>query len=201
MTPPPDELGDDGGPVSARDYQDVGDEVLEAAIRGERSAVAALAQAYLPRVYGLCFRLCRRQDLAEEATQETFVRALRALPKLRERTRLKSWLLTIAANTTRELARKRSREASLEVEPAAIDVERDEARTVKEKALELAIAALDDDERRLFLLHTIEGVRLKELAAAHEVTVPAMKSRVHRIRSKVRVEALTHLERAGAILA
>ncbi len=171
---------------------------IEAAIRGEREAVAALTQAFLPRVFGLSLRLCRQREVAEEATQETFVRALRALPRLREPERLKSWLLTIAANTTRELLRKQGRATSLDYEPPAIDAEEDDALEVRQKALDHALADLDAAERELFLLHTVEGVRLKALAAEHQVSVPAMKSRVHRIRSKVRVRALAHLERSGA---
>lgn len=173
---------------------------VEAAIRGERAAVELLTQRYLPRVYGLCLRICRRQELAEEATQEAFVRALRALPRLREPERLTSWLLAIAANTTRELAKAGARTSSLDAqiwEPAAIDVQLDEGEDARQKALDLALATLEPDERELFLLHTIEGVRLKALAADHECSVPAMKSRVHRIRSKIRVEALQQLEAAG----
>jgi RNA polymerase sigma-70 factor (ECF subfamily) len=173
-------------------------EQVDAAINGERAAVEAFTQAYLPRVYGLCLRMCRRQELAEEATQETFVRALRALPRLRQRERITSWMLTIAANTTRELARKGQRNKSLEWEPAAIDVEVDDRLETRQKALDLALASLGQDERELFLLHTVEGVRLKTLADEHDVSVPAMKSRVHRIRSKVRVKALEHLEAVGA---
>jgi len=174
-------------------------EQIDAAIEGERGAVEALTRAYLPRVFALSLRMCRNHSLAEDATQETFVRALRALPRLRSPERLTSWLLTIAANTTRELARKGQRTSTLEWEPAAIEAEQDDATVVKQKALDLALASLGNDERELFLLHTIEGVRLKTLAAEHEVSVGAMKSRVHRIRSKVRVKALEVIESVGAL--
>lgn len=173
---------------------------VEAAIRGEREAIELLTQRYLPRVYGLCLRVCRRQELAEEATQETFVRALRALPRLRSPERLTSWLLAIAANTTRELGKAASRTSSLDAnpwEPATIDPEIDDQEDCRQKALDLALSKLEPEERELFLLHTVEGVRLKALAAERDCSLPAMKSRVHRIRSKIRVEALHHLEAAG----
>ena len=173
-------------------------EQIEAAIRGERPAVEALTEAFLPRVFGLSLRICRRRELAEDATQETFVRALRNLHKLREHGRLKSWLLTIAANTTRELARKQNRLSPLDYDPPTIEVEVDEQEAIRQKALDHALASLAEDERELFLLHTVEGVRLKTLAEEQQVSVPAMKSRVHRIRSKVRVRALAVLEEAGA---
>lgn len=187
-----DEDDEGGGPD-----HDLAPAVLEAALAGEREAVAALTQEFLPRVFGLSLRLCRDRELAEEATQETFVRALRALSRLRQPGRLKSWLLTIAANTTRELLRKQGRGSSLDYEPPAIDVVADDLQTARQKALDHALADLDSGERELFLLHTVEGVRLRTLAKEHAMSVPAMKSRVHRIRSKVRVRALVHLERAG----
>lgn len=174
----------------------VADELLDGALAGDREAVAALTEAFLPRVYGLALRIARRQEVAEDATQETFVRALRALPRLRQRERFKSWLLTIAANTTREFLRKQSRDAPLDYEPPALEPQIDERQVLRQKALDHALETLAPAERELFLLHTVEGVRLKTLAAEHEVSLPAMKSRVHRIRSKVRVQALAVLEQA-----
>lgn len=170
---------------------------IEAAIRGERAAVTAITQSFLPRVYGLTLRMLRDREAAEDATQETFVRALRALPQLREHERFKSWLLTIAANTARETLRRRGKETALDYEPPEIEATVDERRVVQQKALELAMADLEQDERELFLLHTVEGMRLRDLADEHAVTVMAMKSRVHRIRSKVRQRALHHIEAAG----
>lgn len=175
----------------------VSGEQIEAAIGGDRQAVGQITQAFLPRVFGLTLRLTRNRELAEDATQETFVRALRALPQLRDHARFKSWILTIAANTAREALRKQSRNAALDYEPAAIEPAVDERLEVRKKALDLAVADLSEPERELFLLHTVEGLKLRELAEQLQTTVPAMKSRVHRIRSKIRVSALEHIRAAG----
>ncbi|MDC3379290.1 RNA polymerase sigma factor [Planctomycetota bacterium] len=172
-------------------------EQIERAIAGDRAAVEALTRAFLPRVYGLCFRLTRDRELAEDAAQETFVKALRALPALRERTRVDSWMLTIAANTTRSMLRKVKKTASLEIEPASIDVQVDDVKVARQKAIDHAVKELPGDERELFLLHTVEGVRLKTLAEERSTTVSATKAKVHRIRTKVRRGALAQLERAG----
>jgi RNA polymerase sigma-70 factor, ECF subfamily len=171
--------------------------VIEAATRGDRAAVTALTQAFLPRVYGLTLRLLGRRDVAEDVTQEAFARALRALPDLRDRDRLGPWLLTIAANTAREHLRKAKREGPLEQEPPSKDDggARDEALAARRRALDRAVETLDVDERELFLLHKVEGIRLKELAERENTSLPAMKSRVHRIAARVRVQALAHLER------
>jgi RNA polymerase sigma-70 factor (ECF subfamily) len=175
------------------------------AVAGDRAAVTAITRAFLPRVYGLALRIARDRELAEEATQETFVRAFRSLPKLREPERLTSWLLAIAANTARELARKRPRAATLEEEPEAHDAGGDaratgeDDRALRTRALERAIAKLDEDDRELFLLHTVEGVSLDDLARARGLSIAAMKSRVHRIRARLRCLALRELEAAGGV--
>ena len=179
-------------------YTDLDARTVEAAIAGEREAVTALTEAYLPRVFGLALRLTRNREQAEEVTQETFVRALRNLTQLKNTQRLTSWLLTITANTVRELARKQRREAPLDYEPPAIEPEVDTAKERRQKALDLAVAQLEPHDRELFLLHTVEGVRLKALASEHGVSLPAMKSRVHRIRSRIRVNVLGQLEAVGA---
>ncbi len=174
-------------------------ELIPLAIRGERAAVAALVEAFLPRVYGLCLRMTRRRDAADEATQETFVRVLRSLGKLRDPERLASWVLTIAANVVRELARKRRDDAPLDWEPEARpdDAEPD-PRADRRRAVDHAVASLDRDDRELFLLHCREGVALAAIAAERDASVSAVKSKIHRIRSRVRRRSLSWLEKQGA---
>jgi RNA polymerase sigma-70 factor (ECF subfamily) len=170
---------------------------LERLVTGDRHVVTAFTQAFLPRVYGLTLRISRSRELAEDATQETFVRALRALPGLKNKDRLASWVLTIAANTVRELAKKRPREAPLDHDPPAIERGQDDDRAVRQKALALAVSKLETDERELFLLHTVEGLGLEDLALERQTSAQAMKSRLHRIRAKVRSGAFSHLRKLG----
>ena len=65
-----------------------------------------------------------------------------------------------------------SRTTSLEYEPPSIEVETDDREVIRQKALDHALASLDGEERELFLLHTVEGVRLKALAVEHAKTGP-----------------------------
>lgn len=167
-------------------------------LEGDHAAVARFTEEYLPRVYGLVLRLSRSREVADEATQETFVRALRALPQLEDPSRLTSWLFAIAANTVRELARKRKKSVPLDWEPAALepDAHEDEQHV---HAVEHALGTLEPEEREVFLLHTVEGVPIAQLAKAHDTTEGAMKVRVHRIRAKVRSTAAQRLKRLGVM--
>ena len=173
--------------------------LLLRAIAGEPAAVEELTRMFLPRVYGLCLRISRQQEIAEDATQETFVRALRALPKLRQTDRFVSWILVIAANTTRELLKKQAREGKLGEELDQLELEPSATEDSRQAAVDHALSQLAPTERELFLLHSVEGVRLGELAEQCQQTVPALKSRLHRTRAKIRTLAFRFLsESAGS---
>src|ERR1051325_8737535 len=84
--------------------------LVQSARNGCDEAFAVLIDRYRPIVYGSIWSLLHHRDDAEDATQETFVRAYRRLEDLREDTRFASWLYTIAMNT----ARKRLGQRALE---------------------------------------------------------------------------------------
>ena len=184
--------------TGSREYQEPSSSDLTAAIAGDRVAVTRITRLYLSRVYGLCLRISQRRLLAEEATQETFVRALRALPKLKNPASFKSWILMIAANTTRELLRKRGRERNVPLDSTALDSEEivvtpdfasaDEM-DKKRLALHAALQDLGSSEREIFLLHSVAGIQVERLAEDHSTSEAAMRSRIHRIRAKVRNRA------------
>ncbi len=174
-------------------------DLLLRAISGERDAVGELTGMFLPRVYGLCLRILRRQTLAEDATQETFVRALKALPRLRSPDCFTGWILVIASNTAKEVLRKEPQEQALGSEPIApASAEASKESDSKKLALDHALRELPVEERALFLLHSVEGVSQEQLARKAGKSIPAIKSRLHRIRAKVRVTAHGFLSRHDA---
>jgi RNA polymerase sigma-70 factor (ECF subfamily) len=86
--------------------------LLERARGGEREAQETLVRRYLDDVYRLTYRLLGSRDRAQDATQDTFVNALQALPRFRGESSFRTWLLRIAANAARSQGRRwtRSRE-------------------------------------------------------------------------------------------
>jgi len=181
--------------LARNDEPSLSAEEVALAVRGDRAAVTRIVRAWLPRVYGLCLRLSGKGDLAEEATQETFLRALRALSGLEKPESFGSWILTIAANTAKEIHRRRSPLPLAGSEPTAPAAEANGARDLQRSALDHAFSILDPGERRLFLLHAVEGVSLEDLAQNQQTSLPAMKSRMHRIREKVRRQAKAYFDR------
>lgn len=164
---------------------------------GDRAAVAAIAKVFLPRIYGLCLKLSRNREAAEEATQETFVRALRALPKLRKPESFSAWILMIAANTAKEIGRQQPATAPGLWEPNVAVENDNDGLEIKKKAIEHAVSTLPCEERELFFLYTAGGISLKNLARHRKTTPGAMKAYMHRIRVKVRRSAMAYMKEHG----
>jgi len=95
------------------------DQTLAAAARGDGQAWAVLVQTYTGRVFGLVFKQCKDRDLAEEITQETFVKIVQKIGAkaseqgggYQERGKFEPWLFRIAMNTLRDEMRRRGRQA------------------------------------------------------------------------------------------
>lgn len=156
--------------------------------------LAGDVEAYSPLVnrhYEACARYARRmlgnaQD-AEDALQETFLRAYAALGRYHERDRFRAWLFSILANQCRSLARRRSRLARRFVADDGADA----AAPVRgdgpdRDALQAALDRLDPRQREALVLKYGEGLEYEEMARVTGSSVPALKMRVKRARDAVR---------------
>lgn len=129
---------------------------------------------------------------AEDAVQETFVRAYRYLASYREQDRFRAWLWRILVNRCRTLAVDRSRRPQPRdlaqcpdlVDPASPDADLD--RAVLRRELAAALASLPADQREAVLLHLVEGLSYPEISAATGAGVSALKMRVHRACERLR---------------
>lgn len=104
--------------IMAQDALTPLDQTLAAAARGDGSAWAVLVETYTGRVFGLIFKQCKDRDLAEEITQETFVKIVQKLATkageqggYQERGKFEPWLFRIAMNNLRDEMRRRGRQA------------------------------------------------------------------------------------------
>jgi RNA polymerase sigma-70 factor (ECF subfamily) len=158
--------------------------------------VAAFERLYrenVGRVHALCLRLLRDPDAAEEAAQESFVRAWRRLESFQGRSAFSTWLHRLTVNVVLDRRRAEKR--------TAIDLrsgDEDELGAVENPArhrpdqkidLERAIADLPDGARLAFVLHDIEGYRHREIAEMTGKAEGTWKAQLHRARRLLR-EAL-----------
>jgi len=162
---------------------------------GDLAAFEQLYRENVGRVYALCLRLCCDAQLAEELTQDSFVRAWQKLDSFRGDSAFASWLHPLAVNVA--LSERRSRRRRNQMILATDDLTAFEAPAelpapapVAALDLERALAGLPDGARAIFVLHDIEGLKHEEIAERTGVAVGTSKAQLHRARKLLR-EALS----------
>ncbi|HET7757797.1 MAG TPA: sigma-70 family RNA polymerase sigma factor, partial [Steroidobacteraceae bacterium] len=129
--------------------------LVERARAGDARAFERLYREHAGRVYGLCLRMTREPQLAEDCTQETFINAWRALPQFETRSSLSTWLHRIAVNVTLGKRRKAAHfEPAVEPgEEGGPEPEWTLETPVEVAEIEAAIGALPEGARDALVLH------------------------------------------------
>jgi len=162
------------------------------AASGDASAFERLYHRHVPRVHGLARRMLD-QDLADEITQDVFVRAWQKLHTFRGEAAFGTWLHRLAINVILarrgNLGQQRQRFSDSDV-----PLETMAGRAVEPGVgmdLENAMARLPDGARQVFVLHDVEGYRHEEIAGMLGLAEGTSKSQLHRARMALR----QHLDR------
>ncbi|MCZ8202988.1 sigma-70 family RNA polymerase sigma factor [Gemmatimonas sp.] len=183
-----DDSTETGDPVT---FETPSDAALLARLRaGDPAAERQFYDRHVDRVYRLILRMSGRPELAQEWTQDTFLRAFDRLGQFRGDAALSSWLHAIAVSVTlnglRTLKRREAFAAPLEeattVAARSTDVGDPDLRT----RLKAAIAALPEGTRRVFLMHDVEGFTHEEISDALGCAIGTSKSQLSRAREKLR---------------
>lgn len=167
------------------------------AAAGDRRAFERVYRAHVDRVYSICVRMTADRLMAEELTQDTFVRAWEKLNLFRGESAFATWIHRLAVNVVLN-ARKSDSRLRRRV-PVSTDEREDEA-GVEAPApvtfapgewmdIEQAIARLPTGARRIFVLHDVEGYRHEEIGEMLGITAGGSKAQLHRARMLLR-EAL-----------
>jgi RNA polymerase sigma-70 factor (ECF subfamily) len=168
---------------------------LARAREGDVSAFEDLVRAYQADLWRFTYSYTRDRALAEDATQEAFIRAYRFLPSFRGDSRFTSWLFRIARNCALDIIRSRkSQEDRALRAPDPIGP----PDPVTRLELQTALSAVSDDHREPFLLIEVFGLSYQEAADVLRVRVGTVKSRMHRARAAM-MGALAVEEDAGEL--
>lgn len=165
-------------------------ELIARARGGDRVAGRELYDRHAPAIYRLAHRMAGDPDLAEEFTQETFIRVFRHLESFRGDSALRTWIHAIAVscvlNGMRKVKRLRDRERGLDVvEEVAADPVRGLAPDVREQ-LARAIDTLPHVLRSMVILHDLEGYNHLEISRMTRVPEGTCKTRLARARAQLR---------------
>ena len=182
-------------------------QLIAAAQKGDLAAFNQLVLRYQNLAYNVAYRILGDPDLAADATQDTFIKAYKALDSFRGGA-FKPWMLRIVTNTCYDYLRSAKRkpsdsldetmENSGESSPRLHDqgegpesyVERQEL----SQMIQWAINQLNDDQRAVVTLVDIQGFSYEEAAAILGISIGTVKSRLSRGRAKLRDLMQTHQE-------
>lgn len=145
--------------------------LVAGARRGDPEAVRRLVERHQGVVYRIALSMLDDADAAEDATQETFLKALRGLSGFREDASFRTWLITIATNHVRHVVRSRRRRPE-DPMPEGLDASSPEQgpaerveRMDQENRMRAALSGLPDKQRRAVALRIFDGLSFKEVAA------------------------------------
>ena len=186
-------------------------DVVLRARSGQEAAYRELIRRYERPVFALLFRMVRDRELAEDLSQETFVKALNAIDSYRPEFKFSSWIFKIANNAAIDHLRRRELDTlSLDGSPHAETPEAMQATalqigarqespldTVEAKelggAIEAAIGSLRPEYRSCILLRHVEGRAYEEIAEILNLPLGTVKTYIHRARNELRL-SLAHLK-------
>lgn len=177
------------------------EKLIENAKQGDNNALAQLVKNYEQTVFNFAFKICRDKERAEHTMQETFMSMVKNLNQFSGKSKLSTWLYTVVSNHCLMLARsqkKHSRNTSLDDEDTIVDEQNiaewkvspakvTENNELKE-VLDDAIQKLPQDYKIVFLLRDIEQLSTEETGKVMDLSIPAVKSRLHRARAFLRNE-------------
>ncbi|MBI3466429.1 MAG: sigma-70 family RNA polymerase sigma factor [Planctomycetes bacterium] len=173
-----------------------------------------IMQDHAPRVYNVALRMLGNVEDAQDLTQEVFLKVFQKLDEFRGESALGTWIYRIAVNAALEYRERRARlpqslgdpfEDFLEDGRHARSVRQwrddpvqavldEEARQMVEKA----IAELPDSYREVYVLSDVEKLPVEEVSQLLSLSIPGMKSRLHRARLMLRKKLAPHFEEAPA---
>lgn len=162
---------------------------LAEAAAGDTVAFARIVRAHHDDMARVCFVISGDADLAQDAVQAAWSTAWRKLGSLRDPDRLRPWLVTIAANETRQLLRRQRRVRIVEIQVADVGSDADDPAALAEvEDLVTAIRLLPADDRALLALRYVAGFDASEIAKAMGLSASGVRSRLSRLVARLRTE-------------
>ena len=168
--------------------------------RGSQAAYEALMERYNDKAFSLALRLTRNQQDAEEVLQDVYVSVFRKVRGFEGKSSFSSWLYRVTANAAFMKLRKRKHDQLALIDDvlpqinvriaeqsiAHLDADRAALRSQVSRMLEHAIGKLPEEYRPVFILRDIDGLTSRQVSKVLNLSVPAVKSRLHRSRLMLR---------------
>ncbi len=171
---------------------------------GDELAYGKLVKRYQSRLFNFVRSMLRNEELAEDITQESFVKAFYSLSKLKNPASFKSWLFRIANNNTLDYLRKK-RLPQVDVDEHLRESYVDDRGNPEEgvvsgartKHIHEALGALKEDQKAILVMCDLEGLSYQEIAEVLKIPFGTVQSRIFYARRKLREHLNTSIVFGG----
>jgi RNA polymerase sigma-70 factor (ECF subfamily) len=173
------------------------EELVQKAQANDERAFGKLVERYETKVYSLAMKMLRNPEDAEDVLQDTFLRAYRGIKSFQGNSTFSTWIYRITANSALMRLRKKQlptvsiddadeRETPINIADWSPGPVEQLLTQETQKAMDEAIEALPPEFKQVFILRDVEELSNAEVAEILDLSVAAVKSRLHRARLKVR---------------
>jgi len=167
------------------------EQIMEAVKNGNLQQASLLFERYNKRIFNFLARMTMDRDLAEDLTQNVFVRILKYRTSYRDGLRFQSWIYQVARNVFSDhyQAHKNRRSDFVDVDKVSdslSDYNETEDMDEREKILHRSLAKLTDEQRELLVLTRFQQMKYEEVAQIMDTTVANIKVKVHRAIAKLK---------------
>ena len=175
-------------------------QLIQRVLDGDDTAFATLVRKYQKSVHALAWRKIGDFHIAEDITQDTFLKAYQKLSTLKKPQRFASWLYVIATNYCKMWIRKKrlSTQSLEDINSAALEratysgyvIAENEQETTEaqREVVKRLLAKLQESERTVITLHYLGGMTYKEISEFLGVSVGTIKTRIYRARQRLKKE-------------
>lgn len=180
--------------------------LVEKAKSGDQQALTELVKKYQDTIYNFAFKMCRNKERAENAMQDTFYNMLKSLHQFDGKSKFSTWLYKIVANNCFMQHRVENKHKIDDIDDQEeifeniahydvmmlpdVNAENEELKRI----LDEAIKKLPEDYRIVFVLRDLQGLSVEETAEITKLSIPNVKTRLHRARRFLQKELTKALE-------
>jgi len=174
-------------------YTDNETQLVIQAQNGDRNAFSELVRIHAKGVLNVVYRMCGDMLIAEDAAQETFIRAWQNLPSYRPQTPFRNWLYRIAFNAGMDMLRKEKRILPDDIEDMNLTdgkpgLESLVSQNERTDMVQRAISSLPDASRAVLILREYEGLSYQEISSTLDIPVGTVMSRLNYARTLLKAK-------------
>jgi RNA polymerase sigma-70 factor, ECF subfamily len=168
-------------------------DLVSEAQNGDRNAFSELVRIHAQGVFNVVYRMCGDALIAEDAAQETFIRAWQNLSSYRPQTSLRNWLYRIAVNAALDMLRKEKRILPNAIEDLNLSdgqpgLESLVSQQERTQLVQKAILSLPDTSRAVLVLREYEGMSYQEISVTLDIPVGTVMSRLSYARNLLKAK-------------